>query len=65
MLAATRARVDPTSLQVALARIDALYESHPAQADALLRDLIPFLRAAIPPGPDSGPTLAQATHRMA
>lgn len=64
-LAATRARVDPAALQSTLARIDALYESRPAQADALLRDLIASLRAAIPPSPDPDPALAYATHRMA
>lgn len=64
-LAATRARVDPAALQATLARIDALYESRPAEADALLRDLIAFLRAAIPPSPDSGPTVWPATRRTA
>lgn len=54
-LAATKARVDPAALQVTLARIDALYESSPAQADALLRDLIAVLRAAIPRSPDVVP----------
>jgi hypothetical protein len=46
-LAATRARVDPAFVQTSLARIDALYESHPAEADAALRDLIALLRKAI------------------
>ena len=64
-LAATRARVDPAALQATLARIDALYESRPAEADALLRDLIASLRAAIPPSPDTSPALAHATPRMA
>jgi hypothetical protein len=58
-LAATQARVDPAALQATLARIDALCESDPAHADALLRDLIAFLRAAIPPSPDSGSTIVQ------
>ena len=60
-LATTRARVDPADLQATLARIDALYESRPAEADALLRDLIASLRAAIPPSPDPVTTLAPAT----
>jgi hypothetical protein len=65
-LAATQARVDPASLQATLARIDALFESRPAEADALLRDLIASLRAAIPPSPDAGPAAAaHATSRMA
>jgi hypothetical protein len=64
-LAATRARVDPAALQATLARIDALYESRPAEADALLRDLIVSLRAAIPRSPDPVPTIAHATHPMA
>ena len=52
-------------LQGTLTRIDALYESRPAEADALLRDLIASLRSAIPPSPDPVPTLAPATHPMA
>jgi hypothetical protein len=51
-LAATRARVDPAFIQTSLARIDALYESHPAEADAALRDLIALLRDAISRRPD-------------
>ena len=47
-LAATTARVDPAVVQATLGRIDALYESRPAEADAVLRDLIASLRAAIP-----------------
>jgi len=61
-LAATQSRVDPAALQATLARIDALYESDPAQADAVLRDLIAFLRATIPQNPfvraSAGPLLA-------
>jgi len=64
-LTATQARVDPALLQATLARIDSLCESSPAEADAMLRDLIAFLRSAIPPAPDPGPTLAQSTQRMA
>jgi hypothetical protein len=51
-LAATKARVEPAFLQTALARIDALYESQPAEADAALRDLIAHLREAISRRPD-------------
>jgi hypothetical protein len=50
-LTATQARVDPVALRATFARIDALYESRPAEADALLRDLIASLRAAIPQSP--------------
>jgi hypothetical protein len=64
-LAATRSRVDPAELQATLARIDALYESRPGEADALLRDLIASLRAAIPASPDAGLNVASATHPMA
>lgn len=64
-LAATQARVDPTLLQATLARVDALYDSRPAEADALLRDLIVSLRAAIPPNPDASPIPAFATRPMA
>ena len=53
-LAATRARVDPMALQATLARIDALYDASPAQADALLRDLVTELRAAIPRSDPAG-----------
>jgi len=52
-LAAMRARVDPAALQASLARIDALYDARPAQADALLGELIADLRAAIPRGADA------------
>ena len=48
LLAATRARVDPTRLRATLARVDALYDAEPAQADALLGTLVAELRAAIP-----------------
>jgi hypothetical protein len=63
--AVTRSRVDPAELQTTLARIDALVESRPAEADALLRDLITSLRAAIPASPDAASRLAPATHPMA
>ena len=62
---ATRANVDPAFLQDALARIEALYDARPAEADALLRDLIASLRAAIPRTPAAGPTLVSARHPMA
>jgi hypothetical protein len=64
-LTATQARVDPVALQATLAGIDALYEARPAEADALLRDLIVSLRAAIPPSPDPGPTSLHARPRTA
>jgi hypothetical protein len=61
-LAATKARVDPAALQATLARIDSLYESGPAQADALLRELIASLRSAVGPAPAATPTFALASH---
>jgi len=54
-LVAARARVDPAWLQATLARIDALYEARPAEADALLRELIGSLRGAIPSSPAASP----------
>jgi hypothetical protein len=49
-------------LQATLARIEALCESSPAEADALLRDLVVFLRTAIPPSPDAAPAVVPAAH---
>jgi LytS/YehU family sensor histidine kinase len=59
-LAAMQAHVDPAALQATLARIEALVESSPAEADALLRDLVAFLRATIPRSSDVATPAASA-----
>jgi sensor histidine kinase YesM len=45
---AVRARIDPTFVFARLATIEQAYERDPAAADALLDELIAFLREAIP-----------------
>lgn len=50
-LAAMHARVDSGQLLGTLARVQALYETQPAQADQLLKELIDRMRAAIPRTP--------------
>ena len=47
-LAALQARVEPHFLQDALARVERLYETDRRAADRVLKDLIAYLRTAIP-----------------
>jgi len=47
-LAAMQARVEPQFLRETLAQVERLYESDAQAADRLLKDLIVYLRAAIP-----------------
>jgi hypothetical protein len=47
-LEAAHAEIDPEDVFRALANIEEAYEEDPARADALLDDLIAFLRSAIP-----------------
>jgi hypothetical protein len=54
-LEAAHAEIDPAVVFGALATIERTYEEDPALADALLDDLIAFLRAAIPRLRSDGP----------
>jgi hypothetical protein len=56
-LAALRARVDPDFLFRALQRLERLYESHAADADRLMEELIAFLRTALAEERASGSAL--------
>ncbi len=56
-LEAAHAKVDPAAVFRALEDIELTYEDNPARAEALLDDLIAFLRAAIPRLRTDGPAL--------
>ena len=56
-LEAAQAKIDPEDVFRALATIEEAYEDDPARADALLDELIAFLRAAIPRLRSDGPAL--------
>jgi hypothetical protein len=57
-LRALQARLEPRLVFALLDEIGTLYGHDPATADALLDDLIAYLRAALPRLPDGLPTLA-------
>jgi hypothetical protein len=57
-LRALQARLEPRLVFALLDEIGTLYGRDPAAADALLDDLIAYLRAALPQLPDDVPTLA-------
>lgn len=57
-LRALQARLEPRLVFALLDEIGTLYGRNPATADALLDDLIAYLRAALPQLPDGVPTLA-------
>jgi hypothetical protein len=56
-LATMQARVDPLVLRNTFLQLERLYESDAPAADRVLRELIAYLRAAIPQTPDPGSTV--------
>ena len=56
-LATMQARVDPLVLRNTFSQLERLYETDPRAADRVLRELIVYLRAAIPQTPDPGSTV--------
>jgi hypothetical protein len=57
-LQAMQARVDPQFLFDTLARVEQLHDCEPAKANRVLRDLIVYLRAALPLVKETASTLA-------
>jgi histidine kinase len=58
-LAATQARVEPQFLRDTLAQVERLYDIDAQAADRVLKELITYLRAAIPQVGDPASTLAR------
>ena len=58
-LAAMQARVEPQFLRNTLAQVERLYDIDAQAADRVLKELIAYLRAAIPQVRDPGSTLAK------
>lgn len=58
-LAAMQARVEPLVLRETFSRVERLYEIDAPAADRILRELITYLRAAIPQTLDTGSTVAR------
>jgi hypothetical protein len=56
-LATMQARVDPLVLRNTFSQLERLYETDAPAADRVLRELIIYLRAAIPQTPDPGSTV--------
>lgn len=56
-LATMQARVDPLVLRNTFSQLERLYETDAQAADRVLRELITYLRAAIPQTPDPGSTV--------